>query len=172
LKSTVVKREHIRELGNRITRGKNITVNNAKLVRFTQLWSVATPKADIMKELKIKKVQYYNYLDASEELVDDFLLGFVDHGLVLLFRERLISVGKRAESLARISQRFIDKVDKANMDATEKDIKLASLLSRTTDSTEKLYNDMLDDSKIVNQTMKTINRVIVKSSQVKGKRED
>ena len=162
---------HPRILGSHIKRGKNINVNNDKLKTFCTLWSVGTPKNDIMTKLKIKKVQYYNYIDAAEEIVDDFLLGFVDHGLVLLFRDRLEATQRRAEALSRIAEKYIQKVEDSAA-PTPQDIKTMTQVSRAADATGKLYNEMLDDSKIVNQTMKTINRVMVKSSQVKAKRED
>jgi len=142
---------------------KSISINSEKLAKFCQLYSLNTPKKEIEKELKIAQAQYYRYIDAAEEIVDDFLLGMVDHGLVLQFRNKLVKVAARAEKVNAIADKLLDDYD--NLDESGKSE--CDRMVRNANMTDKLHNELLDDTKIVNQTVKTLNKVIVKSSQKK-----
>jgi len=123
-----------------------------------------TPKETIQKELKIGHTQYYSYIDAAEEIVDDFVLGLVDHGLVLQFKTILQRVQKRAERLDEIVNKSLDKFDHS-MDVKEKNT-LARIIE-TANNTDKLYSEMLSDTKLVNQAVKTLNKVALNNLQNK-----
>jgi len=143
------------------TTRQKISIDNGKLKKFCQLWSMNTPKTTIEKELKIKTTQYYSYINAAEEIVDDFLLGMVDHGLVLQFRTVMERVSKRAEKLDALADAALDNY--SNLEDSEKNT--VNRLISNANQTDKLYSEMLDDTKIVNETVKTLNKVIVKSAQ-------
>lgn len=143
------------------TSRQKISIDSTKLKKFCNLWSLNTPKTTIEKELKIKTTQYYSYINAAEEIVDDFLLGMVDHGLVLQFRNVMERVNKRAEKLDDLADKALDNYEK--MDIPERNV--ANRLIANANSTDKLFSEMLDDTKIVNETVKTLNKVIVKSTQ-------
>jgi len=160
MRSTVSKSKNKKA---RKQRSDSMLIDTRKLSKFCQLYSMSTPKETIQKELKIKQAQYYKYIDAAEEIVDDFLLGMVDHGLVLQFRNSLIRVQKRAEKLDELAEKGLDNYD--GLEAEEKH--LVNRLVSNANSTDKLYSEMLDDTKIVNQTVKTLNKVIVKSREIK-----
>lgn len=139
---------------------KQISINSEKLSRFCQLYSMNTPRTEVEKELRIGKAQYYKYIDAAEEIVDDFLLGMVDHGLVLQFRTTLQRVSRRADKLDELASKALE--DYPTMDESEKNT--ANRLIANANQTDKLYTEMLDDVKLVNETVKTLNKVIVKSN--------
>lgn len=140
---------------------KSIAIESKKLKQFCYLWSIDTPREDICNELKIKQAQYYNYIDAAEEIVDDFLLGMVDHGIILQFKDSLKSVQERRVQLDKITNRMVKKFEIIDPDADQSIVlnRMVSLANQT----DKLYTEMLDDIKIVNQTMKVLNKVIAKS---------
>ena len=162
MRTTVSKSNKNKKIGRK-EGSKTIAIDSKKLSKFCQLFSMSTPRATVQTELKIKKAQYYRYIDAAEEIVDDFLLGMVDHGLVLQFRNSLIRVQKRAEKLDDLANSGLDNYDK--LEAEEKH--LVNRLVSNANATDKLYSEMLDDTKIVNQTVKTLNKVIVKSREKK-----
>jgi len=145
----------------RVKRGDSMKIDTTKLRKFCNLWSMNVPKETIQQELNIKKVQYYNYINAAEEIVDDFLLGMVDHGLVLQFQNTLQDIQQRREQMNKISKRMLEKYQDKDLDNDESII-LTRVISMA-NQTDKLFNEMLDDTKIVNQTVKTLNKVIVKS---------
>lgn len=139
---------------------KQISINSSKLSQFCSLYSMNTPRTEIEKELKIGKAQYYRYIDAAEEIVDDFLLGMVDHGLVLQFRTTLQRVEKRARKLDELADKGLN--DYESLDDTEK-LNIDRLV-RNANASDKLYSEMLDDVKLVNQTVKTLNKVILNNT--------
>ncbi len=160
---TVRKDNKSRTVSKRKTRSDSTKINDAKLKKFCNMWSMDTPKETIMKTLKIEKSAYYNYIDAAEEIVDDFLLGMVDHGLILQFRSTLQRVQRRAEKLDELANAGLEKYE-----AADENEKLATdRLVRNANASDKLYNELLDDSKIVNQAVKTLNKVIVNNSKKK-----
>jgi len=136
-------------------------INPIKLQKFCHLWSFNTPREIIQRELNIKKAQYYRYINAAKNIVDDFLLGVVDHGLVLEFKNSLERVQRRAEKMDKISQ---DEIAKYSPEMDPKEKTALTRIIKISNETEKLYNVMLDNKKIVNSTMKTLNKVIVKYS--------
>ena len=140
---------------------KSIANEGKKLKQFCHLWSMDTPREDICTELKITQPQYYSYIDAAEEIVDNFLMGMVDHGLVLQFRDSLKSVQERRKNLDKIANRMVKKFENVDPDDVQS-ITLNRMVSLA-NQTDKLYTKLLDDVKIVNQTMKTIQKVIAKN---------
>lgn len=161
-RSTIAKSEHKRTNPKRAGR-KSISIDNSKLNKFCRLYSMNTPRETVCKELKFKQAMYYRYIDAAEEIVDDFLLGMVDHGLVLQFRTTLLRVAKRAEKLDELVEDVLDNY--TTLDIKERNV--ANRLIQNANATDKLHSEMLDDVKIVNQTVKTLNKVIVKSREKK-----
>lgn len=143
----------------RVKRKDSMKINPSKLQKFCHLWSMDTPPEVIQKELNIKQAQYYRYIDAAEEIVDDFLLGMVDHGLVLLFKTTLERVKQRQELFDLAIESTKKTVDKNPLDFVK--------CLRSADEHDKLYSEMLDDIKIVNQAVKTLNKVIMNNSQDK-----
>ena len=126
---------------------------------------MATPKEEIQKELKIGHTQYYSYIDAAEQLVDDFMIGMVDHGLVLQFSKALKRIRTMTEksydnaldAQAKISE-ILKSDDKSELNSLNNVIRIYNNLERT-------YNDFLDDSKIVHRAIKTIKKVMVQNAQ-------
>ncbi len=131
-----------------------------------------TPKATIQKELNIGHTQYYSYIDAAEEIADDFVLGFVDHGLVLQFTESMTRMHSKVLKLDKLAETALDDIAKIGNDVKPQLLSGLNNIVRNYILTERVYNDMLDDSKIVNQTMKTLNKVIVNNAQNKKKWEE
>ncbi len=131
-----------------------------------------TPKDTIQKELKIDHTQYYSYIDAAEEIADDFVLGSVDHGLVLQFRESMIRMHNKVIKLDTLADTAMVDIETSLKDGKPQLLSGLNNIVRNYISAEKTYNLMLDDSKLVNQTMKTLNKVIVNNTKHKKNREE
>lgn len=151
------------------TKQKRATkIDMKKLEIFNHLWSVNTPRLEVQKQLNIGKTSYYHYLDAAEDIADGFVLGMVDHGLVLQFRESMGRMHEKVLLLNKISKKVLEHMDKMDIGGDLKQVGTMNNIVRTYVVAEKTYNLMLDDSKLVNQTMKTLNKVIVKNAQQSG----
>lgn len=162
MRKSTVSKDSIKKMP-RTKRKDSMKIDTSKLQKFCSLYSMSTPRAEVEKQLNIKQAQYYRYIDAAEEIVDDFLLGMVDHGLVLQFRTTLLRVAKRAEKLDELADDILNNYKE--LDIKERNV--ANRLIQNANATDKLHSEMLDDIKIVNQTVKTLNKVIVKYSQNK-----
>ena len=86
-----------------------------KLEKFNYLWSINTPRETVQTKLKIGKTTYYNYLDAAEDLADNFVLGMVDHGMVLLFRESMTRMHEKVIKLNSLSNNALDHLEKMDI---------------------------------------------------------
>ena len=150
-----------------VKRKDSMNIDHSKLKKFCSLWSMNSPPEVIQKELNIKQAQYYRYINAAEEITDEFVLGIVDHGLVLQFRESLLRTHKKVVKLDRLADLALDKIEKSKLEGNLNSINTLTNIVKTYCQTEKQYVEMLDDAKIVNQTMKTLNKVIANNSQNK-----
>ncbi|PIY88222.1 MAG: hypothetical protein COY74_09365, partial [Nitrosopumilales archaeon CG_4_10_14_0_8_um_filter_34_8] len=118
---------------------EKISIDSSKLKKFCSLWSMDIPKAEICKQLNIGHTQYYAYINAAEEIVDDFLLGMVDHGLVLQFRTSLQRVQKRAEKMDQIADKALDQMINAGIENDSKDSWALTSLVLAANAPDKLY---------------------------------
>ena len=140
-------------------------INMKKLQKFNYLWSIQTPRSEVMQKLDISKTTYYNYIDQAEEIADDFVMGMVDHGLVLQFRDSMSRMHKKVLKLDELSNTALVDIETNLKDGKPQLLAGLNNIIRNYLSAEKTYNLMLDDGKLVNQTMKTLNKVIVKHAQ-------
>ena len=151
MRRSTVSKDSIKNMPRVCKNSAKIDIN--KLRKFCHLWSMNTPKEVIQKKFDIKQAQYYRYIAAAEEVSDDFILGMIDHGLVLLFRNTMERVHNRRQILDELIESAKKNQDE-NPGALIQAIKAA-------DTNDKLYSDMLDDAKIVNRATKVLNKVIV-----------
>lgn len=151
----------------RAKRMDSMGIDSSKLKKFCNLWSMNTPREVIQKKLNIGQAQYYRYIDTAEDIVDDFVLGIVDHGLVLQFRDGLLRKQNKVVELSKLADNAIEKLKEIDMNGDLDYVNPLLNIVRTYNQTEKDYNEMLDDVKIVNQTVKTLNKVIANHTKNK-----
>jgi len=72
---------------NVVSKPLKFSINDKKLQKLAKLLADGMTREEIQKEMKISKSTYYKYYDAEGEVVDNYIMGMANHGLVILFKE-------------------------------------------------------------------------------------
>jgi len=149
--------EKVSNLGSEYGKPRiNFSINDKRIREFSSLLGTGMSREEIQKEMDIKKSTYYKYLSAIEIITENYTLSLTDHGLVLQFKEILDRVKER--------RKLYDKaVDSAVKNVNEDPLTLIRSL-KSADGNDSLICGLLDDAKLVNLTMKTLNKVVVNNA--------
>lgn len=149
--------EKVSNLGSEYGKPRiNFSINDKRIREFSSLLGTGMSREEIQKEMGIRKSTYYKYHKAIDIITENYTLSLTDHGLVLQFKEILDRVKER--------RKLYDKaVDSAAKKVNEDPLTLIRSL-KSADGNDSLICGLLDDAKLVNLTMKTLNKVVVNNA--------